>query len=248
MAIPLQFACAIVATFAISASIASSQKAKAAGLPAANGLSSSYNAVSTTATPNTFVDAQTLGIDVDASKSGLYDLLGTMYVANHDASNLAAFASRIVVDGATAQAAAYSTVFGPSYASTVTLPGQVQLSPGHHTIELQVQDNGRGVTALNAQLIATGFNLIYTPGDVNHDGIVNGLDIAKVSSNWLLSGPVGSVPGDSNGNGVVNGLDIALISSNWLRTSGGATNVPEPSTVVLAVLGGLALLACHHRR
>jgi hypothetical protein len=81
------------------------------------------------------------------------------------------------------------------------------------------------------------------PGDANFDGVVNGLDIASVSSNWLQTGN-----GDANGDGVVNGLDIALISANWLRSSAGSgTPVPEPSTIALAVLGALALLACRRR-
>ena len=76
------------------------------------------------------------------------------------------------------------------------------------------------------------------PGDANFDGIVNGLDVALVASNWLQTGN-----GDVNGDGVVNGLDIALISSNWLHTAGGATSVPEPSTIALAAFGVIALLA-----
>jgi hypothetical protein len=76
------------------------------------------------------------------------------------------------------------------------------------------------------------------PGDANFDGIVNGLDIALVSSNWLQTGN-----GDANGDGVVNGLDIALVSANWLRTAAaGGTAVPEPPAMVLAALAGVALL------
>ena len=83
------------------------------------------------------------------------------------------------------------------------------------------------------------------PGDVNFDGVVNGLDIADVSSNWLHAGF--ATAGDANHDGVVNGLDIALISANWLRTSGGGAGVPEPSTLILATLGGLAFLAYRWR-
>jgi hypothetical protein len=83
------------------------------------------------------------------------------------------------------------------------------------------------------------------PGDVNNDGVVNGLDIAAVSANWLHMG-VGTL-GDANVDGVVNGLDISLISANWLRMaggSGGAASVPEPSTIMLGMLGALGLLVC----
>ena len=57
-----------------------------------------------------------------------------------------------------------------------------------------------------------GFNDL--PGDANSDGIVNGLDIASIASNWLLTGSIG---GDINGDDVINGLDIAAIASNWLQ-------------------------------
>ena len=81
-------------------------------------------------------------------------------------------------------------------------------------------------------------------GDINTDGVVNGLDISSVASHWLQTG----IQGDANGDGVVNGLDIALIASHWLQTGSGGGGgsgaaVPEPSTVVLAALGGLALLS-----
>jgi hypothetical protein len=74
--------------------------------------------------------------------------------------------------------------------------------------------------------------------------LVNGLDIALVSRNWLQTGN-----GDANGDGVVNGLDIALVSANWLKSSGGGTTaVPEPSAIILAAVGGLVLWALHCRR
>jgi PEP-CTERM motif len=82
------------------------------------------------------------------------------------------------------------------------------------------------------------------PGDVNMDGIVNGLDVNMVATHWLELGT--SPPGDANGDGVVNGLDLNRIASHWLQNGSGA-QVPEPSTILLAALGGLALLA-HRRR
>ncbi len=66
------------------------------------------------------------------------------------------------------------------------------------------------------------FNLNVLPGDVNQDGVVNGLDISAVASNWLH---VGGLLAETNGDDVVNGLDIATIASHWLKTlpsAGGA--------------------------
>jgi hypothetical protein len=69
-----------------------------------------------------------------------------------------------------------------------------------------------------------------------------------VASNWLQN----TRYGDVNFDGIVNGQDVALIASNWLATSsggaGGASSVPEPSALILAVLGGLALLVAHHAK
>ncbi|HEY4309597.1 MAG TPA: dockerin type I domain-containing protein [Pirellulales bacterium] len=81
-------------------------------------------------------------------------------------------------------------------------------------------------------------------GDVNLDGIVNGQDLATISSNWLRTG--GSLmSGDANGDGIVNGQDLALLSSNWLKTGGapgsgaGASvaSVPEPASCLLCAIG-----------
>ena len=86
-------------------------------------------------------------------------------------------------------------------------------------------------------------------GDVNHDGIVNGLDIADVASHWLQVGS--GVEGDANGDGVVNGLDISLIASHWLQSAGGALGtlpVPEPSTLLLGALAITCLSAAQVRR
>jgi hypothetical protein len=116
--------------------------------------------------------------------------------------------------------------------ATLTIPIQITVD--------QTVPNGQEHTVLAGQVVATD---TFVPGDVNFDGIVNGQDVATIASNWLATG-VG-IPGDANGDGIVNGQDIALIASNWLQTGGGAgaARVPEPSTIVLAALAGLALLA-----
>ncbi|HEY1600541.1 MAG TPA: dockerin type I domain-containing protein [Pirellulales bacterium] len=84
---------------------------------------------------------------------------------------------------------------------------------------------------------------IAEPGDVNNDGVVNGLDINQIAGHWLLSGPSAA---DANGDGVVNGLDINLIAGNWLHSAGGGSGgigaaVPEPSSLILGILAALGL-------
>lgn len=77
-----------------------------------------------------------------------------------------------------------------------------------------------------AESINTSWTLTFLPGDVNYDGVVNGLDIDSVASNWLANTRVG----DANGDGVVNGLDISLIAAHWLQTSTSGTidHIPAP--------------------
>jgi hypothetical protein len=96
----------------------------------------------------------------------------------------------------------------------------------------------------NWQIVTVGMNPTVT-GDANLDGVVNGLDVALVSSNWLQVGV--APPGDVNLDGVVNGLDIASISSHWLQAAGSSSaNAPEPRSEVLAILGMFACLVYWH--
>ena len=123
-------------------------------------------------------------------------------------------------------------------------------------------DAGRSLSDLDTQSNELAFNstvtqfsqrahFIFTefssadriPGDVNLDGVVNIFDINLVSAHWGETGPVGDVNGDT----VVNIFDINLISANW-TVGGGGTAVPEPSSIVLALLAGAGLAVARFRR
>ena len=100
-----------------------------------------------------------------------------------------------------------------------------------------------GTTFYNVQ----PFVLVPLSGDATGDGIVNGQDIALIASHWLSTGT--NIPGDTNHDGIVNGQDVSQIASNWLQTAawyvggGGSSAGPRAVTTILAVLGGIALLA-----
>jgi probable HAF family extracellular repeat protein len=129
-----------------------------------------------------------------------------------------------------------------------SLPGWELLDAG--AINSAGQITGQGL--INDEYHA----YLLTPvraGDVNYDGIVNGLDIAAVASRWLQAGE--NVEGDANHDGVVNGLDIAMIASHWLSTAGGASGsaagrltVPEPSSFVLSAASLFSLAGAAHLR
>ncbi|HEY4310655.1 MAG TPA: dockerin type I domain-containing protein [Pirellulales bacterium] len=89
---------------------------------------------------------------------------------------------------------------------------------------------------------ASNVQSMHLSGDANGDGIVNGQDLALVSSSWLQTGS--NLLPDVNNDGIVNGQDLALVSSNWLQTSSAAVAaVPEPSTILLAIIGLAAFFA-----
>jgi formylglycine-generating enzyme required for sulfatase activity len=51
------------------------------------------------------------------------------------------------------------------------------------------------------------------PADVNHDHIVDGVDLAQILSSWGPNGgPVGS---DINGDGSTDGVDLAIVLGGW---------------------------------
>ena len=74
-------------------------------------------------------------------------------------------------------------------------------------------------------------------GDVNLDGLVNGLDVDPFVD-VLLNGPY-QAEADMNEDAVVNGLDVDPFVAEVV--GGGLTAVPEPSTVWLIAVGLLVL-------
>jgi T5SS/PEP-CTERM-associated repeat protein len=77
-------------------------------------------------------------------------------------------------------------------------------------------------------------------GDANYDGVVSAGDYAKVQANFGNTGVPG-IHGDANGDGVVSAGDYASVQANFGNTAP-AQITPEPATMGLLVIGGLALL------
>jgi hypothetical protein len=80
-------------------------------------------------------------------------------------------------------------------------------------------------------------------GDVNGDGVVNGLDVDPFVG--LVTTGTFQPEGDMNGDGAVNGLDVDPFVEAVV--GGGAQAVPEPSSWIMLIVGGL-LLGCAARR
>jgi hypothetical protein len=104
------------------------------------------------------------------------------------------------------------------------------------------------------------------------DGVVNGYDYGTLTANWFTTSGLTWLTGDVSGptgdpDGKVDGYDYGTLTANWFHApisppssdgwvpptdtgddavvvppSSGMVSVPEPATVTLLVLGGIALI------
>ncbi len=81
------------------------------------------------------------------------------------------------------------------------------------------------------------------PGDVNGDGYVGGVDLTTIITNWGMN-PATREQGDLSGDGFVTGHDYTEVVSYWGTGvwPGEPGAIPEPTTLVLILVGGLAVL------
>ncbi len=101
-----------------------------------------------------------------------------------------------------------------------------------------------------------GVGIMKLQGDVNFDGVVNAADMGLIASHWLTAGTGTADPaGDANHDGIVNAQDISIVAAQWLQTAdtvrssiaGTTAAVPEPTAIVAAVTGLLALALLRRR-
>ena len=92
--------------------------------------------------------------------------------------------------------------------------------------------------------VTGGSFAIELAGDVNGDGWVAGGDLSVIISNWGMTGATRE-QGDLNGNGTVDGPDYTEVLTYWgagIPPLEPPSGIPEPATLGLLLIGGLALL------
>lgn len=93
--------------------------------------------------------------------------------------------------------------------------------------------------------VRNGYGIASTSGDYNGDGVVDAADYTV----WRLAQTVNNRVADGNGDGIVDDADFRLMRSNFGLTvvvaepqAAAAQAVPEPGTLLLALLATLAIL------
>lgn len=101
----------------------------------------------------------------------------------------------------------------------------------------------RYITAPDDDLLGFTVLTVLEPlleGDANRDGIVSTEDYASVLANFGSVGIAG-IHGDANLDGIVSASDYASIQANFGNVDADP-DTPEPATLSLLALGGLAML------
>ncbi len=94
------------------------------------------------------------------------------------------------------------------------------------------------------ELAIIGANHGTILADFNLDGAVDAGDLALLGGSFGVAGDWGWATGDANGDGMIDAGDLALLGANFGTI---VHPIPEPMTVSLLTLGGLAMLRNRRR-
>lgn len=106
-------------------------------------------------------------------------------------------------------------------------------------VGLSVGDLGGWIDAIRLSNQDTGFGdvLGLAPGDCNADGATGLSDLSILAGNYNMAGDW--FDGDFNGDGTIGLSDLSMMAGSYGTTS---SAIPEPATLALLTLGGMAAL------
>jgi hypothetical protein len=158
-----------------------------------------------------------------------------------------------LVDGGGTASGEDVALFRALDASIVDISSVTVLSPAGLGWTWDTDGGGNPVLTFGGEfLVLEGLvtGAAAVPGDTNGDGIVNDADLANFEAQF--GGAPGAESADFDGDGDVDAHDFATIRGNWgfgtapAPLPGGAT--PEPATMSLLAIGGLAVLRRPRRK
>ncbi len=176
------------------------------------------------------------GVQSDLTADEVYAAMGSIGFTTADPSTLIT----IIADGPNTTASLSTGIeWGGAYASNGDLGGT----------------NGRvAQNSVNYNDYAGTASATVLAGNANFDSAVNGLDFGILAASWQQSGKIWTTA-DFNGDGTVDGLDFGILAAQWQATdpnwgpgAGAIVSVPEPTSVVLLALAGVALGWISRRR
>jgi hypothetical protein len=80
------------------------------------------------------------------------------------------------------------------------------------------------------------------PGDFDADNDVDGVDFGLWQTGYPTASGASLGDGDADADGDVDGVDFGIWQVNYPTNLGGAVAIPEPATMALLLIGGLALI------
>jgi len=181
------------------------------------------------------VDPATVPISLSSTTVELNALASTLDIG---AASSASFADLVLASGITTPS--YLTVQGTNATAVTNLSNYFDVTAPNAAL---VSIDSSGTSGPNSWVkLLVGFH----PGDVNGDGQVSLLDYNVIKANFGNTYESGNhwTDGDVNGDLQVGLLDFNIVKAHFGHTSGdvGVTAVPEPATMSLLALAGLAAL------